>query len=233
MEQQWDAVPFYNDTGETVPAGALLEPTGALVAGNRVMKVRKPTRNSGGGMFVNGRVRVPAGKYGQCQPGTPGALLRVHSSDTVTAADTLGSKSGDWLARKGYTGWRPVGAVYKGFVQAVAEAAGGAVAAQLVVKPLADGTGSGWTDGLVQVQSGTGWTDGTEHVWFQPRTSGMKQKSGLNWWSCWDTGTAGGSPVQRYIVGVDPPMVMRQVAVLCQDGSLKYANVWTPDVKVD
>lgn len=157
MEQRWDAVPFFNDTGEVVPAGALLEPTGALTA-DRVMKVRKPTRNSGGGMFVNGRVRVLAGKYGQCQPGTPGALLRVSPSDTITAADTLGSKSGDWYARKGFAGFRPIGPAYSGFVPAVADGGGGGPSGgpQLVVQPTAANNGSQWTPGLVLRFTGTG-----------------------------------------------------------------------------
>ena len=104
---------------------------------------------------------------------------------------------------------------------------------QLVVKPLAAGAGDGtWTDALVMVQSGTGWIDGTEHVRFQPRSLGMKEKANLLWWSCWDTGQVdtGFTPNRRKIIGVDPPMVKRRMLVLCDGSTPKYADVWQPDV---
>lgn len=233
MDAGWGANIYQNTTGEAIPPGALLEPTGSLTA-DGLLVVQKPTRNNSLSVLVNDLLETLPGQYGQYRPPSPQVTLAVHSSDTITAADTLGSKAGDWYARKGYAGFRPVGAAYSGFIAAIPDVGGSPAPPQLVVKPLADGGGvGGYTDALVQVQSGTGWVDGTEHVWFRPRVSGMKEKSGLLWWSCWDTGTTGGSPVRRQIIGVDPPMVLRQVAVLCQDGSLKYANVWTPDVKVD
>lgn len=197
MEQRWDAVPFYNDTGETIPAGALLEPTGALTAG-RVMKVRKPTRNSGGGMFVNGRVRVAAGKYGQCQPGTPGALLRVSPSDTITAADTLGSKSGDWYARKGFAGFRPIGPAYSGFVPAVAES-GGVTSGMLVAMSTAANAGTQWTTGLVQAYTVTGdlvAANPLETVEMRPLYPTDKLVNGQSY-LCVDTGARGAAGRRR------------------------------------
>ena len=232
MDAGWGANIYQNTTGETIPPGALLEPTGSLTA-DGLLIVQKPTRNSSLGLLVNDLLETLPGQYGQYRPPSPQVTLAVHADDTLTAADTLGSKSGDWYARKGYAGFRPVGAAYSGFVAAIPDVGGSSAAPQLVVKPVAAGAGDGtYADALVMVQSGDGWVDGTEHVQFKPRTLGQKQKVNLLWWSCWDTGLAdsGFTPARRKIIGVDPPMVKRRLLALCDGSTPKYVDQWMPDV---
>lgn len=124
MDADWGAILFKNGTAETIPAGGLVEPDGTLTP-EGVLVGRKPTRNGSLAVLVNDQAEVLAGQYGQCRPAVPWATLAVHADDTVLAADTLGSKSGDWYARKGFAGFRPIGPAYSGFVPAVADGGGG------------------------------------------------------------------------------------------------------------
>lgn len=124
MDADWGGIAFFNDSGETVPAGALVEPTGAILATDNTMKARKPTRG-GLAVYVNDLLPVPAGQVGQCRPVSPWCLLGVYPGDTVTASSTLGARAGDWYARVGEAGFRPLGPAYAGFVQAVPGDIGG------------------------------------------------------------------------------------------------------------
>lgn len=197
MEQEWGAIPFYNDSGEAVPAGALVEPTGALTV-EGTAKARKPTRSNSLAVFVNGRVAVAAGKLGQCRPVAPWSLLRVHPDDLIGPGDTLGSKSGDWYARKGYAGFRPVGAAYSGFVPAVADG-GGVTSGMLVAMSTAANAGTQWTTGLVQAYTVTGdlvAANPLETVEMQPLHPTDKLVSGQAY-LCVDTGGRGSQNRRR------------------------------------
>jgi hypothetical protein len=92
-----------NNSGETVPAGAAMEPDGTADAEGR-LGVRKPTAD-GAAVFFNDPVPIPAGGYGQGWSPYPWAAAGVAAADLPLAArQKLGVKSGDWNLRKSKTG---------------------------------------------------------------------------------------------------------------------------------
>lgn len=62
MEAPYDPIPIRNDSGEEIPSFAVVEPTGEIRDGAKV--VRKPTRNGRRGVLVNGPGAIPVGGAG-------------------------------------------------------------------------------------------------------------------------------------------------------------------------
>lgn len=198
MDADWGAILFKNGTAETIPAGGLVEPDGTLTP-EGVLVGRKPTRNGSLAVLVNDQAEVLAGQYGQCRPAVPWATLAVHADDTVLAADTLGSKSGDWYARKGFAGFRPIGPAYSGFVPVVAEGSSSNGSGQMVVMATAPNDGQQWTTGLVQRFTSTGDLTAAspfEVVELKPLHESERLVSGQPY-LCVDTGARGAAGRRR------------------------------------
>lgn len=89
-----------------------------------------------------------------------------------------------------------------------------------------------YTTGTVQKWDfGTeAWTADTETVVFKPFVVGQRPKNNTVWLCQSLGGVNGDTPPKRKLLGVVPPMILRQVQVLCTDGTPQYANVWVPDV---
>lgn len=137
-------VPVKNTTGEVIPAGGWMEPTGTLASNSAAVQVRKATRGGLAG-FVNSFAAVPANGSGQGYSAYPLVTLAVHPSDTLGAGDTLGPLAGDWYCRKGQPGFRVLGPAFGGFVPALAEGGGGSGTVWLLPTAVNTGGLTEWT----------------------------------------------------------------------------------------
>jgi hypothetical protein len=103
---RWQA--FRNDSGESIPAFALLRPTGwTSVEGLPMLTMGKPNADSQEGLFLNSERSVDTGGFGTCTWDSPGNVAYTGSSPSN--GQTWGGKSGSWLLNSGYGGWLVVG----------------------------------------------------------------------------------------------------------------------------
>lgn len=141
---------FINTTGGTIPAGAAMVPTGKNAAG--LTTVAQPTADSSMQVIFNAPVDVPNNGVGVAF-GWDGGVVPVAilaADEPYTAADTFGTKNGDWRLRKGNKGFRLPTASVQGIANAVPDPLGAAVL------PATDEVGGGYlrNSGLLGITSG-------------------------------------------------------------------------------
>jgi len=95
-------VPFLNNSGETIPAHAVLKGTEVT---NGVVQASKPDGDGSTGVwYVNGPVRVLNGGYGACTKENPVWVL-YDDADAVVNGDEWGPQNGSWELKKGNVGF--------------------------------------------------------------------------------------------------------------------------------
>ena len=113
------ALPFVNNSGETIPPGAALEPDGTVDSEGRI-GVRKPTEDNSTRVFFNDRVEVADGEVGQAWSPYPWATAGVNAADLpLPARADVGVESGQWLLTSGKTGFLAVAPDFLGFAQVI------------------------------------------------------------------------------------------------------------------
>ena len=109
---------FVNDSGEEIPAHAILEINGHVQTGQQIMyRMQKPTQFGARWHHrVNGPHPVAIGWYGLCRlSGLAAAAYDV--TDGIPAIGELwGPRSGSWYLRALTGGWRIVGGASNGVV---------------------------------------------------------------------------------------------------------------------
>jgi hypothetical protein len=98
----------YNGTGEVIPPGAAVEPTGQIDADGRIV-VRKPTADSILSVLINKLAKIDAGGVGLAASPYPACTFAVHASDTPGDRASVGTKAGDWYLRTGQKGFVCIG----------------------------------------------------------------------------------------------------------------------------
>lgn len=98
----------FNDSGEVIPPGAAVEPTGQIDAQGRV-KVRKPTADSVLSVLLNSLAKIDVDGVGLASSPYPACTFAVHLSDTPGDRAEVGTKAGDWYLRTGQKGFVCVG----------------------------------------------------------------------------------------------------------------------------
>jgi hypothetical protein len=104
--------PVKNDSGEVIPAFALMRVTGeeAVAAGvEAAMTVGKPNADGDPHVVVNGPLRIPVDGYGYGTLGHPVAVLYDTADGTPGVGDTWGSVGGSWKAGQQRAGFRVLG----------------------------------------------------------------------------------------------------------------------------
>lgn len=94
---QWE--PFRNDSGEEVPAYALMKVTGAAKSGTtRMLLVDQPDEVEGE-YVANGPSSVPDGKFGRCGRGLAKRVL-FDNAETPANGEVWGAKNNSWKLTK-------------------------------------------------------------------------------------------------------------------------------------
>lgn len=165
-------IPFYNSTAETIPAGAVLEPTGSVMDDGTIV-VQKCTADNSMAILFNSPFQVLPNDYGLAFPVYPVAIAGVGWSLAEGAApatlQTCGAKSGQWLLSNTTTGFKVIGGFANNLVNVipVGNAAGSTTATGFYAK-LTAGTGPySWTEctvsgGAVSGTARTGTLNATE-----------------------------------------------------------------------
>lgn len=103
MKATYD-IPFRNDSGEDIPAFAVLCPTGAVEAtGDWCLTVDKPGTTFAQRYYVNGPTVIPAGGFGMATDASYPAPVKCESA-TLTYGDGWGIASGSWELKRWYAG---------------------------------------------------------------------------------------------------------------------------------
>ncbi len=114
------AVGVVNNSGETIPPGAAMEPDGTTDALGR-LGVRKPTAD-GSAVWFNGPVPILVGQAGQGHSPYPWVAAGVADADRPLAArQQLGVVAGNWQLRTTGLGYRAIAAELGGLVAVVPE----------------------------------------------------------------------------------------------------------------
>lgn len=109
-----DEFGFINQTGENIPAGALIRITGVDTSSGNVT-VAKPDADSQTGLAVVGNFGVPDKAIGMASYDPVRRMTYDPSGAAPVVTDTLGSQNGQWLALKGNKGFRCLGGTAQGF----------------------------------------------------------------------------------------------------------------------
>jgi hypothetical protein len=108
---QWREV--YNDSGEEIPAFAIMRISGARKQNDQfVLEVKQPdTFGSQGQHVVNGPQKIATGKYGQCLRADLVSVLYDSADGTPAFGEQWGPRSGSWKLRKNTGGFVLIGNV--------------------------------------------------------------------------------------------------------------------------
>lgn len=116
--------PFLNNSGETVPAWAVLR-VESLDGETGLYTLRKPNADSQLNVVFNGPTDVPTGGYGACTRDYPATVLYDAADGTPAADQEWGAGNGSFKLRKGKAGFRIIGGVVAADTRVEVAAMGG------------------------------------------------------------------------------------------------------------
>ena len=107
-EESTEIFLFYNNTGDDIPAGSMMEIDGVTVA-DGIFQVKRPTGDDLENIVVNGDTVVVAGGFGQ---GWESGTHPVEFNGVApVATERIGSQNASWVAKKSDSGTHLVRAV--------------------------------------------------------------------------------------------------------------------------
>lgn len=117
-------IPVRNDSGEIIPAFAVLRPTGVIEkTGEWCVKVEKPNVDFAQRYYVNGPAAIPVDGFGMATDASYPAPVKRETA-TATYGDGWGVLSGSWELKRWHAG---------GFVMQMASGSGRGLFRQLEV----------------------------------------------------------------------------------------------------
>ena len=124
-----DAIPVHNGTAAAIPAGGLVQPTGAPPVRGRTVVGPPATHNTTAVWVADARAPIPPGRDGLAYPpGSAGAPVALSQGDlkTLHAAPAglhpVGARAGSHLAAVGYGGLLTAGPATSGLVPVLLDA---------------------------------------------------------------------------------------------------------------
>jgi len=112
---------FRNDSGESIPAFAVMRPTGTIQAfGATVFTCAKPNATSYSFYLINGPGVVRDGQFGQCTYG-PDVVVLYDTGSSPALDEDWGPTNGSWKIATAGTGFRIVGVAdaVKGIIEVI------------------------------------------------------------------------------------------------------------------
>lgn len=99
-----------NDSGETIPAFAVMRVTGVVEVKQETIFTVDQQDTSDAPVLINGPTPIPDGEYGVIQPG-PIFAAYFDSAASPAVGDELGSEDGEWKLTTAGSGWVFLGAL--------------------------------------------------------------------------------------------------------------------------